>query len=165
MAKVRVSEEIEKIEREKGQLISNRTDRKLYEPGKYELTGKETFTIDFKIKLDDFGNWKLCNFNDKDGEEHFVVFKVLSYSEENKLIQESTKYDKLNRTFLIDQSELLKLRIQKCLKDWSFAKDNDNLKIFHVNNILVDECYKKFMELHPSIVKYIVEQMRIYLGE
>lgn len=165
MVKVKVPDDIEKMEREKGQLISNRIDKNLYEPGKYELTGKEIFTIKFKIKLDEFDNWKLCSFDDKQGEEHYVVFKVINYIESSKLIQEATKQDKFNRTYFIDQLELTRLRIQKCLKDWSFAKDNPNLQIVHVNGILVDECFEKFMGLHTSVVEYIVNQMRHYMGD
>lgn len=165
MAKVEapshIREQARELEKKNNQLISNRVDRKLYKPGKYELTGNETFDVVFRIKEID-GIWTITN--DIDGEEHFVRFRMWNYKESLELTKMAYVYDQFKKMHYIDNEVLDKLKIQRLLKEWSFEKDNENLKIIHVNGVLVDECYENFMRLHFNIVQHIIYEMNKRLG-
>ncbi len=135
-----------------------RTDEQLYKPGKFEITKDEDFKINIYIKLKD-KRWILVDNENIADEKHWVVFKMWSYEEEIELRKKATIYDSNKRIHFVDHDQLNRLKIQKLMKAWSFEVDNPRLKIIHINEVMVDESFKAVMNLHPNILRYIVEAM------
>ena len=70
----------------------------------------------------------------------------LEYNSQTKI--QSINYDKLNE-----------IKLKNLLLDWSFAENEDRLKLLHCDGKLSDESYSIFNGLYPSIATCIVEMM------
>lgn len=131
------------------------TEEILYKPGKYEITPDDDFKIEFALKMVD-KRWIIT----QNGEEnHWIVFRMWNYEEEIELRKKATIFDEIRRIYNIDNDILDRYKIQRLLKDWSFSKDNERLKIHRINGVLTDECYKNIMKLHPTILRFIIDCM------
>jgi len=140
----------------------SRLDVQIYKPGKYEVNPDDVFRIKVHITKKD-GRWVVLNPDETKAqrgvEKHWVDFRMWTFDEEIELRKAATTFDSQKRMHLIDHDVLNRLKIQKLLKTWSFAQDNDALRLFHQNGVLVDESYEAFTKLHPNIARYIIDRM------
>ena len=134
-------------------------EENLYKPGKFEITEEEEFRIDIPVKLEDKKRWTIVSDKKFADETHWVSFRMWTYQEEVELRKQATNYDQIKRMHLIDNDMLNRLKLQKLIKAWSFEEQNPNLKLIHVNGILCDESYKAITNLHPNILRFIIEKM------
>ena len=140
----------------------SRVDEKLMEPGKYEVTDKNTFDIDVYLTSSK-GRWIVTDRPGKDIDNHKIVFRMWNYDEMIDLKRKSTSYDAQKRLHMIDNDALNRLKIQKFMISWTFDKENPRLKLFHVQGVLTDESWQVFTKLQPNIISHIVEEMnRVY---
>lgn len=137
--------------------LPTRVDEQLLEPGEYEITDSEDFTIELPLIKKD-KRWAIA-FDCPPEKIHKVVFKMWSYECGIDLRKKATQYDDLKRVHFIDHDLLNRLKMQKLIKSWTFEHENSRLKLFHINDVLTDESFKAIMSLHPNILKYIVEKM------
>lgn len=142
-----------------------RIDDQLAKPSKYEITEKSTFDVKFYL-VDVEGRWLPYDSRMEKvegSEEHCVTFRMWKFLEAIDLQRKSTSFDPTKRIHYTDQDLLNRLKIQSLLKEWSFEKFDPKLKLLHVNGVLVDESYNKFINLHPNIVRYVVDRMNLVL--
>lgn len=135
----------------------DRVDEGLLEPGEYEITEEEDFTIKLPLLKKD-KRWTIGSKDAYDTMQR-VVFSMWSYEVGVDLRKKATQYDEVKRVHFIDHDLLNRLKIQKLVKSWTFGNENPRLKLHHVGGILTDESFKAIMSLHPNILKYIVERM------
>lgn len=162
MAKVE-SRQISDLKAKKSQVEKQgeiRVDEQLYKAGKYEITQDDCFRITFGLKRKE-NRWIILTAKNPDSETdvHWVEFRMWTFDEDIDMRKKATMYDAMKRIHYVDNDLLNRMKIQKLLKAWSFDEQNPNLKLLHVNGVLVDESYDAFKKLQPSIVRYIIEKM------
>jgi len=137
-----------------------RIDEQLYEAGKYEVTKDDCFKINFGLRKKE-NRWVIIAAENPDSETdvHWVEFRMWTFDEDVEMRKKATMYDASKRVHYVDNDLLNRMKIQKLLKAWSFEEQNANLKLLHVNGVLVDESYDAFKKLQPSIARYIIEKM------
>jgi len=135
-----------------------RTDEKLMNPGKYEITRDTTFTVTIHSKEKD-GRWIIMNGAGKGIDTNTVVFRLWGYEEMIELRKMATNYDAQKRVHMIDNDALNRLKIQRLMVSWTFDRDNPRLKLWHANGVLVDEAWKAFTVLQPNLITYIIDEM------
>jgi hypothetical protein len=134
-----------------------RVDEQIYKSGKYEITDEEDFRIDIYLRQQE-KRWVIST-PDQATDTHWVKFRMWSYDEELVMRKKATQYDQIQRTHFLDRDLMNRLKLQTLLKSWSFDKENPKFKLLHVNGILVDESFHAVMNLHPNILKYIIDRM------
>jgi len=130
---------------------------------KYEVGENCTFTVKFAITsyenriliVNDNGDLDLIG----NVEKHWVKFKMWNYIQELEWKNESTEYDSAKRIHMLNADKLNEFKIRNLLVSWSFGELEDKLKLFHVNEFLVDESLKTFYSLQPNIVRHIIDEM------
>lgn len=132
-------------------------DEQIYEPGDYEIRDTDEFVVKLYLRLMD-GRWVITDERNAE-RKHSVTFKMWNYETELTLKKQATDFDAEKRYPFVDYDVLNRLKVQKLLKSWTFDRDNPNLKIHTVGDVLTDESYRKFMKLHPNIIKYIINRM------
>jgi hypothetical protein len=161
MAKVSLPNALDKTTGIQSIAPEKRIDEQISKPGKYELTDNDTFKIDIYLAKKD-KRWIVLEKPDgkmEGVEAHWVEFRMWSFEEEIVLKKQATTYDQLKRIHFVDNDLLNRLKVQSLLKVWSFEKDNQRLKLLHVNGTLSDESYVAFTKLYPTIVRYVLERM------
>jgi hypothetical protein len=136
----------------------DRVDVRLMQPGKYEVSPDDTFTIDIFLKKKE-SRWILVDGKEKGVFEESVVMRMWTYDESIELRKMATSYDATKRIHMIDQDALNRLKLQKFLVSWTFGKDNERLLLHHHNGTLTDESWKSVTKLQPNILEYIIQKM------
>jgi len=137
-----------------------RYDELLMGPGKFEMTEEDNFKVKFRVGNVE-GRWVISS--DLDDELHWVEFRMWTFDEEIELRNRATHFNERRRLHFVDNDELNRMKVQKLLKGWSFSKDNERLKLHHVNGVLTDESWKAFTKVHTNIVRFILERMNAIL--
>ena len=135
-----------------------RLDERLYKPGKYENTPDTTFKIQVHLKEKD-GRWILMAAPGKGIESHTIVFRMWGYDEMVDMRKMATSYDAQKRLHMIDNDMLNRLKVQRLMVSWTFDRDNQRLRIQHVQGVMTDESWTAFKLLQPNITTYILDEM------
>jgi len=139
-----------------------RIDEKIMEAGKYEITPDAEFKVTLHLHEHE-GRWLVMNNKTSESEEHWAIFRMWSYQEEITLRKDCTMFDDIKRVHFVDHDILNRMKIQKLLKSWSFDEENERLSLHHVNGVMVDEDFSKVMNLHPTILRFLIERMNSVL--
>lgn len=137
--------------------------RSLMVPGKYECGDDDTFTIRVHTKQVDEGRWIIVDEKDPEAEHHEVIVRMWGFTLETEMRRNAMRYDRQERVHYTDFDALDQMKIRRLLVSWTFAKENDRLKLWHINNVLSDESWKAFCHIHRNILRYIVAQMNAVL--
>ena len=124
-----------------------RVDSKIREAGKFELKNSDSFFVKFGlVQVDE--RWLIANKEEGEGiESCWVKFKMWSFEEEVILRSQATQWDGQRRIHTLNNDYFNRLKIQKLMLDWSFSKENENLKLHRVNNVLTDESFWKLFKI------------------
>lgn len=129
---------------------------------KYEVKPETYFYVKFGIVSQE-DRWVVIDEEDvsvtKKAESHWVKFKMWNYAQELDWKNQATEFDNSKRMHTLNTDKLNELKIRNLLVDWSFAEDEDSLKMLHVNDLLCDESFKVFYSLYPGIIRHIVSKM------
>jgi len=135
---------------------------------KYEVTQESNFTVYFGV-YEKEGRFIIIN---KDAVENFpeaelcwVKFRMWNYDEELLWKSQSMDFNYELKSQFINQSKLNEKKIKQLMLDWSFAENNDRLKLLHTDGILSDESYKIFKGMFPSIANSIIDLMNSVLEQ
>lgn len=134
----------------------------LMQPGPYEVTEDEVFTVVLHLEKVD-SRWCVRDEPGPRTISHWATFRMWTYEECVELRKLATRYDELRREHVMNHDYLDRLKLQRLLKDWSFAEQNERLKLHHVNGVMTDDCYKKVLKLHPTILRNLLLQMNMIL--
>ena len=131
--------------------------RLLAQPGKYEVTENDSFTVKVPVKLKE-NRWVISD--EPFGVEVIeVVFRMWTFDEAVELKRLSLKYDPDKRIHFVDNDQLNQMKIRKLLRSWTFDKENPRLRLLHQAGVLTDEGWNAFRKLHPNIATFIIDQM------
>jgi len=148
-----------KNKNKRGGKEEDRVDVRLMQPGKYEVSPDDTFTIDIYLQIKE-KRWILVEESEEEDVFHEeVVMKMWTYNDSVELRKMATSYDQMKRLHMIDQDSLNRLKIQKFLVSWTFGRDNERLKLHHHNKTLTDESWAAVSKLQPNILEYIIQKM------
>jgi len=142
-------------------VVGERVDEKLQGPGKYVVTKEKTFRVNFGLSERD-GRW-IVTKPGAGAEDHWVEFRIWSFNEEVELRKMATIFDPLKKIHIVDNDYLNRLKVQRLMMNWTLDKNNDKLKLLHVNGVLSDEGWKAFTSLYPNIIRFVLESMNAVL--
>jgi len=135
-----------------------RYDTAISAPGNYEVTRSSTFAVKIPMKVNADKWWVLVDEEYAEVVEE-AVFRMWTYDEMVDMRKMSTVFDQLRRVHMIDHDILNRLKIQRLMTAWSFAKGNPRLAIHHANGVLTDESWDAVRRMQTNIVRFLIEQM------
>ncbi len=136
-----------------------RVDEKLMAPGKYEVTPDSIFKVKVPLKKKPGEKWwVLCTEKESETVEE-ATFRMWTYDEMVEMRKMATTYDQVRRVHMIDHDMLNRLKLQRFMIAWTFAKDNPRLAVQHVNGVLTDESWTAVKRLQTNILRFLMEGM------
>jgi hypothetical protein len=135
-----------------------RLDETLMEPGDYEVTIESTFTIEIYLKPHK-NRWQVVSGPGEEVRKESVTMRMWTYDEMVELRKRATAYDSGKRMHVVDHDALNRLKAQKLFVSWTFQERNKRIMMVKHQGVMVDESWKKFTRLQPSIIKYIFDKM------
>lgn len=135
-----------------------RVDEHLMDPGMYEATEDDTFSVRVPVKQVE-SRWVIVSEDEPGAVVHEVTFRMWTFDEEVEMRRACLHYDKQRRAHVMNNDLLDRMKVQRLLKKWTFQDDNPRLKIHHVNGAMTDEGWQAFTRLHRNINRHIIDQM------
>ena len=152
--------EKEELKKEKSSFVQERT--------KYEISEDTKFLVEFGIvpieeRFVIVDKKSLTSL--KIGEYHWAKFRMWSFKEEIEWKNKCTEFNESMKMQVVNHSKLNEMKIKRLLLDWSFAENNDRLKLLHTDKVLSDESYDIFCGLMPNIANAIINGMNAILED